>query len=168
MRAAIALGSNLGDRLENLRAARNAIVHLPGVTPPVLASAMYETEAVDCEPGAGEFLNAVIEFGYNGSATELLQTLLELEASLGRPPNHRRNVSRQLDIDLLYINDIRLVEGDLQLPHPRMHLRRFVLEPLADIRPELVLSGQAKSIGQLLASVDRSAKVIRLTTDWNS
>jgi 2-amino-4-hydroxy-6-hydroxymethyldihydropteridine diphosphokinase len=55
----------------------------------------------------------------------------------------------------------------LQLPHPRMHLRRFVLEPLADIRPELVLAGQAKSIGQLLASVDRSAKVTRLTTDWN-
>jgi 2-amino-4-hydroxy-6-hydroxymethyldihydropteridine diphosphokinase len=64
MRTAVALGSNLGDRLGNLRAARKAIVDLAGVRLPVLSSAIYETDAIDCEPGAGKFLNAVLEFDY--------------------------------------------------------------------------------------------------------
>ena len=72
MRAGLALGSNMGDRLENLRAARNAIVVLAGVSPPVLVSPIYETEPVDCEPGAAKFWNAVLEVGYDGEATELL------------------------------------------------------------------------------------------------
>jgi 2-amino-4-hydroxy-6-hydroxymethyldihydropteridine diphosphokinase len=60
MRTAVALGSNLGDRLENLRAARKAILGLSNVKPPILSSAIYETDPVDCEPGADKFLNAVV------------------------------------------------------------------------------------------------------------
>ncbi len=66
MRTAVALGSNLGDRLDNLRAARKAILDLADVQPPILSSAIYETDPVGCEPGAGKFLNAVVEFDYDG------------------------------------------------------------------------------------------------------
>jgi 2-amino-4-hydroxy-6-hydroxymethyldihydropteridine diphosphokinase len=131
-----------------------------------LSSAIYETDPVDCEPGAANFLNAVIEFGYEGDAVELLRTLKELEAAHGRSPDHARNVSREIDIDLLYFGEHKIDDAKLQLPHPRMHSRRFVLQPLADIRPDLVLPNQSKTIRALLALVDDSAKVVRLTSDW--
>src|SRR5438309_4467871 len=82
MRIGIALGSNLGDRLANLRAARKAIVDL-AADKSVLASRVYETEAVDCEPGAGKFLNAVLEIEYDGDPSKLLEQLMRVEESLG-------------------------------------------------------------------------------------
>lgn len=166
MRTAVALGSNLGDRLKNLRAARNAIVDLAGVAPPILSSSIYETDPVDCEAGAEKFLNAVVEIGYKGDPSDLLRKLKAIENELGRPAEHARNVSRSIDIDLLYCDNIQIDDGKLQLPHPRMHLRRFVLEPLADIRPDLILPAQTKSIRQLLASLDQSVTVVRLTNGW--
>jgi 2-amino-4-hydroxy-6-hydroxymethyldihydropteridine diphosphokinase len=166
MRTGIALGSNLGDRLANLRAARRAIVDLGGVAPPILASAVYETEPVDCEPGAEKFINAVLEFDYEGDPGELLERLVRIEESLGRQREHVRNVSRQIDIDLLYCGERKIDNGRLQLPHPRMHLRKFVLQPLADIRGDLVLPGQTKSVRDLLAEVDEPGKVVRLMEKW--
>src|ERR1700682_2366931 len=80
MRAGVALGSNLGDRLENLRAARKAIVVLWKKT--VFGSAIYETDPVDCEPDANKFLNAVLEFEFDGDAIELLQKLKQIEVSV--------------------------------------------------------------------------------------
>src|SRR5437764_905490 len=139
MRTAVALGSNLGDRLGNLRVARNAILDLSDASSPILSSTVYETEAVDCETGAGKFLNAVIEFEYQGDPAILLEQLIAIEAALGRKRNHPKNVSRTIDIDLLYCGDRQIDDGRLQLPHPRIHLRKFVLEPLADIRPDLIL-----------------------------
>jgi 2-amino-4-hydroxy-6-hydroxymethyldihydropteridine diphosphokinase len=168
MRTAVALGSNLGDRLKNLRAARREIFQLAGVTPPILASAIYETDPVDCEPGAPKFLNAVIEFGYDGDPLELLEQLREIESGLGRPREHARNVSRKIDIDLLYLGETEINREELQLPHPQMHLRKFVLRPLADIRPELILPRQAKTVRELLAQIDDSCIVVRLTNDWES
>src|SRR5712691_1830374 len=102
MRTAVALGSNLGDRLDNLRVARQKIVDLAGVTPPVVSSAIYETDPVACEPGAHKFLNAVVELDYEGDPLNLWKQLAEIEISLGRPPDHPRNVSRKIDIDFLY------------------------------------------------------------------
>jgi 2-amino-4-hydroxy-6-hydroxymethyldihydropteridine diphosphokinase len=166
MRVGVALGSNLGDRLSNLRGARKAILVLSGVTPPILSSSIYETDPVDCEPDAHSFLNAVIEFGYDGDPVDLLRKLKELEAAHGRSPDHMRNVSREIDIDLLYFGENKVNNEKLQLPHPRMHSRRFVLQPLADIRPDLVLPNQTKTIRELLALADGSAKVLRLTSDW--
>src|SRR5467141_1035903 len=119
MRTAAALGSNIGDRLENLRAARKAIFDLANVNPTILSSAVYETEPFGCEPGAGKFLNAVVEFEYEGDPARLLEQL---------------------------INDERL-----QLPQPILHLRTFVLRPLADIRPDLVLFLEKKTVSDLLA-----------------
>ena len=147
MRTAVALGSNIGDRLENLRAARKAIFDLANVKAPTLSSAVYETEPIGCEPGAGKFLNAVVEFEYEDHPARLLEQLIQIEESLGRKRDHPSNVSRTIDIDLLYCGDQQINDERLQLPHPRLHLREFVLRPLADIRPDLVLPGQKKTVG---------------------
>jgi len=166
MRTAVALGSNLGERMENLRAAREAIVDLGGVTSPILSSSIYETDPVACEPDAKKFLNAVLEFDYDGDPAELLARLRRIEESLGRARNHEQNRSRTIDLDLLYFGDRKIDNEELRLPHPRMHLRRFVLAPLADIRPELILPGQTKTVRELLAWLDESDKVLRLTKGW--
>jgi 2-amino-4-hydroxy-6-hydroxymethyldihydropteridine diphosphokinase len=166
MRTAVGLGSNLGDRLENLRTARNAIVHVANVKPPIFSSAVYETEPIDCEPEAGKFLNAVVEFEYRNDPATLLEQLIEIEEALGRDRNHPKNVSRTIDIDLLYCGDRQINNGRLHLPHPRIHSRQFVLKPLADIRPNLVLPGQTKPIAELLGELDETGGVDRLADDW--
>ena len=166
MRTAVALGSNIGDGLENLRAARNSILDLPNVKAPILSSAVYETEPVGCEPGAGKFLNAVVEFEYDGDPARLLEQLIQIEEALGRRRDHPQNVSRIIDVDLLYCGEQRINDKQLQLPHPRLHLREFVLRPLADIGPELLLPGQKKSIRELLAEVEQSGEVIRFAQEW--
>jgi 2-amino-4-hydroxy-6-hydroxymethyldihydropteridine diphosphokinase len=111
-------------------------------------------------------LNAVVEFGYEGDPADLLRKLKEIESALGRRPAHARNISREIDIDLLYFDDIEIDKEKLQLPHPRMHSRRFVLEPLADIRPDLVLPAQTKTVRELLASLNQSVTVVRLKNGW--
>ena len=166
MRTAVALGSNLGDRLENLRAARSAILGLSDVKPPILSSAIYETEPVDCEPGADKFLNAVVEFDYEGNPASMLKQLMRIEEALGRRRDHPKNVSRMIDIDLLYCGDRKIEDERLEVPHPRLHLRKFVLQPLADIRPSLVLPGQAKTVRQFLEELKESGAVIRFVDTW--
>ena len=166
MRTAVALGSNLGDRLENLRAARTAILGLSNVKPPILSSAIYETEPVDCEPGADKFLNAVVEFDYEGDPTTLLEPLVRIEEALGRKRDHPRNVSRTIDIDLLYCGDRKIYDERLQLPHPRMHLRKFVLQPLADIQPGLILPGQTQTVNELAVKPEHSGGVVPFMDEW--
>ena len=168
MRTAVALGSNLGDRLDNLCSARQKIIDLPDVRPPVLSSAVYETDPVDCEPGAHKFLNAVVEFDYEGDPLNLWKQLVAIEIALGRPLNHQRKVSRKIDIDLLYFGDTEIDRKELQLPHPRMHLRKFVLQPLADIRPDLILPTGRKTVRELLAQFDDTCNVVRLTNEWET
>ncbi len=176
MKVGIALGSNLGDRLANLRAARETIVDLvrqrtdsPGRASnkaSVLVSPIYETDPIGCEPGASKFLNSVLEIEYDGDPTDLLQKLIRTEESLGRDRDHGRNVSRKIDIDLLYAGELNVENERLQLPHPRIHLRKFVLQPLADIRPELVLPNQTKTVRGLLARIKDSTKVICFAEKW--
>jgi 2-amino-4-hydroxy-6-hydroxymethyldihydropteridine diphosphokinase len=166
MKVGIALGSNLGDRLANLRAARKAVVDLSANSASVLVSPVYETEPVGCEPGADKFLNAVLEIEYDGDPTDLLQKLIRIEESLGRDRNHARNVSRKIDIDLLYAGELSVENERLQLPHPRLHQRKFVLQPLADIRPNLILTNQTKSVRELLAQIEDSTKVICFAEKW--
>jgi 2-amino-4-hydroxy-6-hydroxymethyldihydropteridine diphosphokinase len=166
MRTAVALGSNLGDRLSNLRAARDAILTLPNVKPPVLSSAIYETEPVGCESGAEKFLNAVVEFDYEGDPASLLEQFIRIEEGFGRRRDHPKNVSRTIDIDLLYCGSCNIESERLQVPHPRIHLRKFVLQPLADIRPELMLPNQRKSVRELLGEHNESGGVTRFATNW--
>jgi 2-amino-4-hydroxy-6-hydroxymethyldihydropteridine diphosphokinase len=166
MRIGIALGSNLGDRLENLRTARNAIAGF-ALDRSMPVSRVYETEPVNCEPGAGKFLNAVLEIEYDGDPSELLDKLIRVEESLGRDRNHARNISRKIDIDLLYADELVISNERLQLPHPRMHERKFVLQPLADICPDLVLPNQTKPVSDLLAQIQDSTKVSCFAEDWS-
>ncbi len=166
MKAGIAFGSNLGDRLANLEAARARVRNLPAVGEPLLASSVYETEPIDCPPDAAKFLNAVIEIEYAGRAEELLRELRQIENDLGRPLAHERNASRTLDLDLLYFGDAGSAKTELQLPHPRMTGRQFVLEPLAEIRPELILPNESENVAELLRRVPKTTPLVRITSEW--
>ena len=139
---------------------------LANVKPPVLSSAVYETEPVGCEPNADKFLNAVVEFEYEGNPVRLLEQFIQIEETLGRKRDHRRNLSRTIDLDLLYCGDQQINDERLQLPHPRLHLREFVLRPLADIRPDLILPGQKKTIRELLVDVEQSGEAILSAGRW--
>ena len=166
MRAGVALGSNLGDRLANLRNARIEIGALRGVLPPLQSSALYETEPVGCEKGAAKFLNAAIEFEYAGEPQNLRRELARIEKRLGRPLSHERNASRPIDLDLLYFGDLEIETGELQIPHPRIAGREFVLRPLADIRPDLVLPKQTEPVKALLARSIEPGAVVRFLIEW--
>jgi 2-amino-4-hydroxy-6-hydroxymethyldihydropteridine diphosphokinase len=165
MRAGVALGSNLGERLANLRNARKEIATLGGALPPLRSSAIYETEPVGCEKGAAKFFNAAIEFGYSGPPEELRRELASIERILGRPAGHERNVSRQIDLDLLYFGELVMETAELRLPHPRIVEREFVLRPLADIRPDLVLPEQTETVSELLLRMPTTG-VVRLDIEW--
>jgi len=165
MRVGVALGSNLGERLANLRNARKDIASLSGVLPPMRSSALYETEPVGCEKGAGKFLNAAIEFGYAGEAQDLLHKLGAIENRLGRPASHARNVSRTIDLDLLYFGDLEVETAEFQLPHPRMAEREFVLRPLVDIKPDLLLPKQRESVRALLLRIPETGAVVRVAAE---
>jgi len=149
----IALGSNLSDRLGHLHAGRAAVEKLHASNHAPLFSAIYETEPVDCEPSTAPYLNAVMEIEYNGEPLALFHALQQIERAQGRPTAHARNAPRTLDLDLLYAGDITLNTPELTLPHPRLTQRRFVLQPLADIRPELILPDAQKTVAELLAGL---------------
>ena len=166
MRTAIALGSNLGDRLANLAAGRDAVLKLPGVSAPVLQSRAYETEPVGTGPDAGPFLNAVMEVEFTGEPHTLLAALRDIESALGRPMRYPRNAPRTLDLDILYAGDLVLNDDTLILPHPRLHLRRFVLAPLNDIRPGLHLPEQTMTVAELVAHLDDPAAVTVFAAQW--
>jgi len=166
MRAGIGLGANLGDRLRCLTIARARISTLPKTEPPLLSSALYETEPIDCEAGAPKFLNAVIEIGYSGSSKELIAELKKIEIDLGRPPGHERNRSRPIDLDLLYHGAHIEERPELQLPHPRLHLRGFVLHPLAEIRPNLILPGQRKTVREMAEELLPAPLMVRTGKQW--
>lgn len=166
MRAGIAFGSNLGDRLANLKTARARVLDLPAAAEPMRASSIYETAPVDCAPDAGNFFNAVIEIEYDGQADQLLRELRQIESELGRPLRHARNASRTLDLDLLYFGDVRMAKSELHLPHPRMTERRFVLEPLAEIRPELILPNESRTVAELVQCCPKGTPLVRITSEW--
>ena len=159
MRAGVALGSNLGDRLAQLRLARERVLALPGVSAPALSSRVYETEPVGSGPDAGAYLNAVLEVEYDGQPITLLDGLQRIEADFGRPSKRPRNAPRTLDLDILYAGNLVLSNAEVVIPHPRLHLRRFVLTPLADIRPDLILPGHQENVAALLAHLHDPARV---------
>lgn len=159
MRAGIALGSNLGDRLQNLRLAWEELQSLPQAGAPFRCSAIYETEPIGTASDAGAFLNAVAEIGYTGHPAELLEALHSIEEKMGRPSKRPRNASRPIDLDLLYAGNLVLANDQIVVPHPRLHMRRFVLQPLHDIAPELRLPGQESTVSELLAVLSDGSRV---------
>ncbi len=160
--AFVALGSNLGDSVRILRdAARRLEVLSAG---PLRRSSLWESTPVDCPPGSPKFLNAVVGFepGPGESAESLLLKLQELEIEFGRKPKVVLNEPRPLDLDLIALGRLQLDTPILSLPHPRAHQRRFVLEPLSEIAPELVLPGQTRTVAELLASLKTDEVVRRI------
>ncbi|MDQ6622972.1 MAG: 2-amino-4-hydroxy-6-hydroxymethyldihydropteridine diphosphokinase [Verrucomicrobiota bacterium] len=166
MRAGIALGSNLGDRAAHLRTAVEQIIRLPMVRTPLLASSVYETEPVDCAPDAPKFLNAVIEVECEREPGDLMHRLRRIEESLGRIGQRAHHEPRVLDLDLLYLGDTQVDGPSLTLPHPRMLERRFVLEPLAEIRPDLVLPGQTQNVAEFLVQLPATTPLVRVPCQW--
>lgn len=150
-RAGIALGSNLGDRLGHLRAAIARLQEIATPGEPFLTAPIYQTEPRLCPPDSPDFLNTVVEIDFAGSPLDLLKHTRSIEQQLGRIPAAERNAPRVIDLDILYVGSETSAGDLLELPHPRIHERRFVLQPLADIRPDLILPGQAQTIAALLA-----------------
>ena len=150
MRTGIALGSNIEPRLAYLQAARRRIDLLHAGPQPVLCSKVYETFPVSCPPGSPLFLNAVLEIVIREEPQEFLQKLQSIEQSLGRRPSATRNSPRVIDIDLLYCENVVISTPGLTLPHPRIAERLFVLRPLADIRPKLILPTLSRNVEELL------------------
>ena len=162
----IGLGSNRGDRLGNLRRARDRIIEIDGLRL-LAASPIYETDPVDVAPAYGDFLflNACLVVRYEGSPDDLARRLHAIEDELGRRRTEDRNAPRVIDIDLLYAGDTTLGSGDLLLPHPRWNARKFVVHPLADVRPDLRLPGDPRTIREVDSALpDRPAVHIHADT----
>lgn len=149
-RVGIALGSNLGDRLAHLRAARDGLRRLAKPGEPLLEAPVYQTEPRFCPAGSPPFLNTVVEIAWEDDPSALLDATQALERALGRTASPERNAPRVIDIDLIYCGDTVLDTEPLVLPHPRLFERRFVLEPLAAIRPDLRLPGRSTTLAEAL------------------
>jgi 2-amino-4-hydroxy-6-hydroxymethyldihydropteridine diphosphokinase len=135
-RAFLGLGSNLGDRWTHLREAVAALAPEEVVA----VSPVYETDPVGGPAGQPPYLNLVVELATERSPRALLEVARRLEEAGGRVRAERHG-PRTLDVDVLLVGDLVVSEPDLVVPHPRMHERRFVLAPLADLAPELVPEG---------------------------
>ena len=164
----LSLGSNIPDRLAYIRKARQAISELGDAT--VLASApMYETEPVDCPPAYrdNKFLNTVLIVGTSLDAHRFFQALQGIERVVGRRRRLERNAPREIDIDLIYYDGQTIRSGGLVVPHPRWTLRRFVLQPLSDVRGYLVLPGHDRRVRDILAALGpEGPKVAKVLETW--
>jgi 2-amino-4-hydroxy-6-hydroxymethyldihydropteridine diphosphokinase len=122
---------------------------------PVLKSSLWQASPVDCPPDSPKFVNAVV--GFVPRKDEMPESLLEklrgLEMEFGRTPKKVPNEPRPLDLDLIVFGSETRNSPELVLPHPRTHLRKFVLQPLDEIAPDLILPGQGKRVSQLLAAL---------------
>lgn len=145
--AYVALGSNQGARRHELARAIQGLQRLPETRIRGI-SRLYETTYQGAGT-QGPYLNACLALETSLSPQELLEAGQEMERRAGRKHDGHMK-PRPLDVDLLLIDDLQLDEARLQLPHPRMHERRFVLQPLADLDPELMLPGQERRVWQLL------------------
>lgn len=158
--AYIALGSNLGDSRDAVLRAMERLQEFSDQ--PLAKSSLLETTPVDCPPGSPNFVNAVVGLIPRRDETpeSLLTKLQKLEAEFGRVPKKVMNEARPLDLDLIaFENEVRSTP-QLTLPHPRAHLRQFVLQPLAEIAPGLILPGQGRAVSALLRQLT-SAETVR-------
>lgn len=158
----IALGSNLGDARQNILRAMARLQRFSGAS--ILKSSLWQTTPVDCPLDSPKFVNAVVGLVVqpDEKPDSLLAKLQVLEREFGRQPKKVLNEPRPLDLDLIaFGNEIRH-SPELILPHPRAHQRRFVLQPLSEIAPELVLPGQTKTVSQLLAALPPDETVTRI------
>lgn len=146
----MAVGSNLGEPRRNVLRAMERLEKISDK--PLVQSSLWQTAPVDCPPGSPPFVNAVV--GLTPRAEEspesLLAKLQAIEREFGRKPKKILNEPRLLDLDLIAFGNQARATKELTLPHPRAHQRRFVLQPLSEIAPDLVLPGQTKTVAELL------------------
>jgi 2-amino-4-hydroxy-6-hydroxymethyldihydropteridine diphosphokinase len=154
--AYLSLGSNVGDREGNLRV---AIGKLKGVGRVVGVSSFYETEPMEFRQQEW-FLNCAVVVETEKSAEELLNALLSIERAMGRERVQAKG-PRNIDIDILLFGDEVIDEKGLKVPHPAMHERRFVLEPLAEIAPDAIHPVFKRSVCELLGELPEGAGVVR-------
>ena len=155
-RCVFSLGSNLGDRLAMLESACD---YLADVFGGLRLSQVYETEPVGCPEGSPSYLNACVEVETDMPAEEILELCLRIEQELGRTRSGEYGEARTCDIDLICCGSETSQSATLTLPHPRAHEREFVLRPLCDIDPQLILPGQAQTAAQLLAALPAGSAV---------
>src|SRR3954464_6355912 len=153
-RAVLSLGSNLGERMDNLQGAVRALADTPdvwvtGVSP------VYETEPVDAPDGSDLFLNAVVLADTTLAASRLMDRALAIEDAFSRERGEVRNAPRTLDVDLIVVGDRRSDDESLRLPHPRAAERAFVLRPWLDVDPEAELP-KLGPVADLLSAVGES------------
>lgn len=155
----VAFGSNLGRRRKNIATAVDLVGELPG-TGVVEVSSLYETEPVGYKD-QGWFLNGVLETSTGLAPRALMRGLSAIELEIGR----RRGIKdgpRAIDLDILFFGDLVMDAPELTIPHPRLHLRRFVLAPLAELAPGLVHPVLKKTAAQLLDELPFEEKVLEL------
>lgn len=166
MEVGFSLGSNRGDLVANMREAKRRILDAPDVTF-VAQSPLYETEPVGVSPEYADlkFMNAVLVVESKRTAAEWLEVLHRIEDDMGRRRTDDRNAPRPIDVDILYAGEECIDRGDLVVPHPRWAQRRFVVQPLADVRPDLVLPGAGKRVREILAGLQGEA-VTEFAREW--
>lgn len=162
MEAVLSLGSCLGDSAATLKRAVGELAALPQ-TRLVATSSLYLTEAVDVPKQYKDlvFANAIAIIDTGLSCDALSEAAHAIEARLGRVRTDERHAPRTIDIDLVACGDTLSQRDDLRLPHPEAARRRFVIEPLAEIRPSYILPGQGKTATEILAGLPTSPAVTR-------
>lgn len=152
----ISVGSNIGDRLENCRKAVSAVADLAKVT---AVSSVYETEPVGPKDQP-DFINCAVEIETDLPPRKLLAELLSIEDALGRVRKERWR-ERAVDLDIIFYGNLVMHSDDLTIPHPRAHLRRFVLEPVSEINPGFVHPVLGASVSEILQEMEETEKVTK-------
>lgn len=155
----LGIGSNLGDREANLKEAVKGLGETIGTI--ISCSSVYETEPWGFETEE-QFLNMVVEADTKLNPSGLLGAILMTEAKLGRTRSGKQYSSRLIDIDILLFNDLIMNEEALQIPHPHLHKRKFVLVPLCEIAPEVVHPVYKKTISELQESCNDKSLIVKV------
>jgi len=153
----LSLGSNLGERIENLQDAERRLARLGNI---LGRFSLYETEPVDVAEEQPWYMNCVIVMETGLSPDGLLAGVLEIEQAMGRRRGHAK-ISRTIDIDIILFGNLQVAAPELTIPHPEMQHRRFVLEPLVEVAPEALNPKSGKAAKELLAELPAKGGIVR-------
>ena len=167
MEIGLSLGSNISSRLDNLKEARRRILATSGMKL-VAQSPVYETEPVGVKSQYQhlKFLNAILIIDSSCAVHECYSQMHKIEHDMGRHRGPDRYSPRSIDIDMIYVGNQTIKRDGVMIPHPRWVERRFVVQPLADIRPHLILPGTDKTVAQILAALPEKEEATLLTRSW--